>query len=400
MYKPIYIFIGLRYLYSPNLPNFKKILIILSIIGISISISSIIITISIINGFQNKFKNKVLSFIPHIIITNQYEKVKKSDFPKEVLKLHNIENITNFISKKVIIANKNEINMGEIIGIDEKDKKIIQNYNVKNIFKILNSKKNNIIIGIKLFKTLNININDKIKLILLPKKKENFIKNYFSMKFFQVIGTFSTNREVDDYQILMNKKNALNFFHYNKNYITGWRLWLKDPLKVDIQEIKNLNKKLIVLDWKMTAGELFQSIEIEKYIMFFFLILISLVAILNIVISLTIYVLEKKHSIAILQVQGLSYYKTILIFVVLSATLSIIGNLFGTLLSTILIIEKNFLKFLINMFFFDIDIPIIILPTQILIINLISILITILSTLYPIWYIVNSTSSKMLSHEQ
>ncbi|CAL4322684.1 FtsX-like permease family protein [Buchnera aphidicola] len=399
MYKPIYIFIGLRYLYNHNLPNFKKMLIILSIVGISISISSIIITISIINGIQNKFKNKVLSFIPHIIITNQYEKMKKSDFPEKMLKLKNIENITDFISKKVIIKSKNEINMGEIIGINKKDKNIIKNYNIKNIFNTLNSKKNNIIIGIELFKKLNIHINDKITLILLPKKKENFLKNHISVNLFQVTGVFSTNSEIDNYQILMNRKNALNFFHYNKNYITGWRIWLKNPLKLDTQKIKNLNKNFIILDWKMKIGELFQSIEIEKYIMFFFLILILLIATLNMVISLIIYVLEKKYSIVIFQSQGLSNYKIMLIFIILSSILSIIGNFFGTILSIILIIERDFLKFLINIFFFDVDIPIIILPTQILIINLISILITVFSTLYPIWHIVNSTPSKILSHE-
>ncbi|QCI24933.1 FtsX-like permease family protein [Buchnera aphidicola (Rhopalosiphum padi)] len=399
MYKPIYIFIGLRYLWNPHLPNFKKIITILSILGISIGISSTIVTISIINGFQNKFKNEILSFIPHIIITNKNRNVNKLDFPKEILKLKNVKKITNFISKKVIIEDKKEINIGEIIGIKTKNKKILENYNIKNVLYTLNSREYHAIIGKELAKKLHVNINDKIKLIVLPTSKKKFLKNRLNIQLFKITGVFSTNNEIDEYQILINEKNALNFLNYDQSSVTGWRIWLKDPFTLDIQKIKKLNKNFIVLDWKMKKGELFKAMQIENYIMLFFFILILLVAGFNIVISLTIHVLDKKNNISVFQSQGLPRYKIMLIFIVLGSSISIIGNLFGTIISIILIFQKDFLNFLINIFFIDIKIPIKIIPIQIFIINITSIFLTILSTLYPIWYAIKSMPSRILSDE-
>lgn len=399
MYKPIYIFIGLRYLWNPHLPNFKKIITILSILGISIGISSTIVTISIINGFQNKFKNEILSFIPHIIITNKNRNVNKLDFPKEILKLKNVKKITNFISKKVIIEDKKEINIGEIIGIKTKNKKILEDYNIKNVLYTLNSREYHAIIGKELAKKLHVNINDKIKLIVLPTSKKKFLKNRLNIQLFKITGVFSTNNEIDEYQILINEKNALNFLNYDQSSVTGWRIWLKDPFTLDIQKIKKLNKNFIVLDWKMKKGELFKAMQIENYIMLFFFILILLVAGFNIVISLTIHVLDKKNNISVFQSQGLPRYKIMLIFIVLGSSISIIGNLFGTIISIILIFQKDFLNFLINIFFIDIKIPIKIIPIQIFIINITSIFLTILSTLYPIWYAIKSMPSRILSDE-
>ena len=399
MYKPIYIFIGLRYLWNPYLPNFKKIIIILSILGISIGISSTIITISMVNGFQNKFKNDILSFIPHIIITDKNRNINKLNFPKETLKLKNVEEITDFISKKVIIENKNEINIGEILGINIRNEKNLESYNIKKFLHTLNSRKYNAIIGSELAKKMHVNINDKIKLIVLPTSKKKFLQNDLNIKLFKITGIFSTNSEIDEYQILINEKNALNFLNYDKNDITGWKIRLKDPFILNIQKIKKLNKNFIILNWKTKKGELFKAMKIEKYIMLFFFILILLVSGFNIVTSLTMNVLDKKNNISIFQSQGLSRYKIMLIFIILGATISIVGNLFGTIISIILIFQKDFLNFLIKTFFIDIEIPIEISLIQILTINITFIFLTILSTLYPIWYAIKSTPSRILSDE-
>lgn len=399
MYKPIFIFIAFRYLWHPHLPNFKKIITILSILGITIGIFSTIITISIINGLQSKFKYDVLSFIPHIIITNKNYNVNKLDFPKKILSLNNIEKITDFVSKKVIIEDKNEINIGEIVGVKKKNKNFLKNYNIKDILYTLNSNEYNAIIGKELSKKLHVNINDSIKLIVLPMSKKNFLKNNLNIRSFKITGIFSTNNEIDNYQILISQKNALNFLHYDSNHITGWRIWLKNPFNLDIKKIKTLNKKLIVLDWKTKKGELFKAMQIEKYIMLLFFILILLVAMFNVVISLTINILDKKNNIAIFQSQGLSRYKITLIFIFLGSIISIIGNLLGTIISIILIFQKDFLNFLVKKFFIDIEIPIEICFSQILTINIISILLTILSILYPIWYSIKSTPSRILSDE-
>ncbi|ALD15244.1 permease [Buchnera aphidicola (Aphis glycines)] len=399
MYKPIYIFIGLRYFWNRHLTNFKKIITILSIIGISIGITSIIITMSLVYGFQNEFKKSVLSFIPHLIITNKSYYINKSEFPKNILKLKNVKRVSSFISDKVLIQSKENITTGEIITFDKKDYNIFKCYNIHNYLYTLNEKQNNIILGKKLAEKLHVNINDSIKLIILPKIKKNFFKKKFNTRIFKITGLFNTNNDIDDYQIIINTKIAINFLNYYKNYITGWRVWLKDPFFLNINSFQIKKNNLIFLDWKTQQGELFKAIQIEKYIMFLFFVLILLIVGINIVITLTVNMIEKQNIIAILQTQGLCRKKIMLIFVTLGASTTIIGIFLGTLISFILIFQGKIINFLINTLFSDIDIPIKIFPFQILIVDITFAMISVASTLYPIWHITKSTPSKILSYE-
>ncbi|WP_178919177.1 ABC transporter permease [Buchnera aphidicola] len=399
MYKPIYIFIGFRYFWNSHLTNFKKIITILSIIGVSIGTASIIITMSLANGFQSEFKKNILSFIPHLIITNNSYYINESKFPKNILKLKNIQKVSGFISNKVLVQSKKNITIGEIITFKEENYNTFKTYNIKNYLYTLNSKEKNIILGKKLAEKLNVNINDSIKLIILPNNKKNFLKKKINAQLFKITGLFNTKNDIDGYQMLINTEIALNFLNYDKNYVTGWRVWLRDPFSFNINTFKIKENNLIFLDWKKQQGEFFKAIQIEKYIMFLFFILILLIVGINIVITLTVNIIEKQNIIAILQTQGLCRKKIMLIFVTLGASTTIIGNFLGTLISFILIFQGKIINFLINTLFSNVSVPIKIFPIQTLIVNIVFTLISILSTLYPIWSITKSTPSKILSYE-
>ncbi|CAL4326355.1 FtsX-like permease family protein [Buchnera aphidicola] len=389
MYHPIYIFIGLRYLWNSHLPRFKKFLTLLSVIGISISVTALIIIMSIMNGCEENFKKNVLSFIPHLIITNNMKYINKSEFPKNILKLNNIEKISDVIKKDVLVENKNNITIGEIVGIDN-DKNIV-NYNIKYISDLLKPNKYHAIIGKELSKKLHVKIGDKIKLILLS--------NNIKQKTFKIVNFFSTQNEIDYYQILINKQDSMNFLNYAKNYITGWRIWLKEPLSFNFEEIQKTVYPLILYDWTSQKGELFKAIKIEKYMMIFLFLLVLIVSVFNIFITFSIYIIEKKNTIAILKSQGLPDWKIMLIFITLGSSTSIFGSLLGTIISIVLIIENSFLQNFIQVLFDSTNIPIIIVPYQILFINIISIFITMFSTLYPSWKAIKTSPSRTLSNE-
>ncbi|WAI11498.1 MAG: lipoprotein-releasing ABC transporter permease subunit [Buchnera aphidicola (Macrosiphum albifrons)] len=399
MYKPISLFIAVRYLWNTHLPKFKKIITILSILAITVSTASLIIIMSIINGSEENFKKNVLSFIPHLIITNKNQYIKKSEFPENILKLHNIEKISDFISKEIIVQSENDAAMAEIIGIDNTDLFNVKNYGIKNVSDILKTGSYNIIIGEQLAKKLTVHIGDTLKLILLSNKKNYFSGQIFNQRMFKIISIFSTKSEVDYYQILMDKEDSLNFLNYSNNHVTGWRVWLKNPLSLNIKEIKKTTDKLVLLDWKIQKGEIFKAMKIEQYIMLFLFFLILLVAILNIFIILTVYIIEKKNAIAILKTQGLLNWKIMLIFIMFGSGTAIIGNILGTIISISLIIQNDFLKFCIKIFFNETDIPIIIEPYQVFIINILSTLFTIFSTLYPSWNAVRLKPSRILSND-
>ncbi|QCI21595.1 FtsX-like permease family protein [Buchnera aphidicola (Hyadaphis tataricae)] len=399
MYTPVYLFIGLRYLWNAHLPIFKKFITVLSIIGISISIASIIIIISIINGFEEHFKRHILSFIPHLIITNEQHCINKINFPKKILTLHNVKNVSECINHEVIIKSKNNFTMGELIGIDKQNYDNVQSYKIKHLFNLIKPYQKNVVIGIKLAKKLHVSIGDTIQLFFLKKKKNIFNTHFLKENNFTITAFFSTDSEADYYQIIMNKEDSLQFLKLPNNYVTGWRIWLKNPMYFNIDNIKNLTKNFIILDWKSQKGEVFKEMIIEKYIMFFLFFLIFLVSVLNIFITLTIHTIDKRNNIAILKSQGLSNWKIVLVFVILGSSTTVIGSVLGTITSIVLIIQHNFLISLIRLFFDEIDFSIYLIPNQIFFINFISIFITICATLYPSLNAIKMKPAKILSYE-
>lgn len=88
-----------------------------------------------------------------------------------------------------------------------------------------------------------------------------------------------------------------------------------------------------------------------------------------------------------------------LIFVIFGSSNAIIGNILGTIISIVLIVQNNFLKFFIDIFFDETNIPIIIIPSQVFLINIFSVLLAIFSTLYPSWNAVQLKPAKILSNE-
>ena len=81
------------------------------------------------------------------------------------------------------------------------------------------------------------------------------------------VGTFAANSEVDGYQMLVNIQDASRLMRYPAGNITGWRLWLDAPLKVDTLSQQTLPEGTKWQDWRERKGELFQAVRMEKNMM-------------------------------------------------------------------------------------------------------------------------------------
>ncbi|CAL4321975.1 FtsX-like permease family protein [Buchnera aphidicola] len=396
MYQPISFFIGLRYLWNKHLPTFKKIITILSILCISISVSALIIMISMMNGFKEEFKKNILYFTPHIIVTNKDRHVNRFMFPKQLLNVKEIIKFSDFISDEVIIHTHNNIIIGAILGINATNYTDIYRYSIQDVLCKLKSGYNNVIIGKKLAEKLHVKLGDHIKLIVSPSKNIQFPKNFLKEHIFKINDIFCTNNEVDYYQILINQDDAANLLNYPRNHITGWRLWFKNPLSINRHEIKKFTQKFTLLDWKIQKNTLFQAIKIETYIITVLLCLIVLVVICNIVITIMLCVTEKQKSIAILKAHGLKNWKIILIFFILSSSITIIGVVLGIVTSICLIMQKNFLMSFLKVFSNHNEISIIIDLSQIFFITNAILFLTILLNILPSWTIIKLQPVKIL----
>lgn len=125
--------------------------------------------------------------------------------------------------------------------------------------------KYNVILGEQLASQLGVNRGDQIRVMVPSASQFTPMGRIPSQRLFNVIGTFAANSEVDGYEMLVNIEDASRLMRYPAGNITGWRLWLDEPLKVDSLSQQKLPEGSKWQDWRDRKGELFQAVRMEKY---------------------------------------------------------------------------------------------------------------------------------------
>lgn len=125
--------------------------------------------------------------------------------------------------------------------------------------------KYNVILGEQLASQLGVNRGDQIRVMVPSASQFTPMGRIPSQRLFNVIGTFAANSEVDGYEMLVNIEDASRLMRYPAGNITGWRLWLDEPLKVDSLSQQKLPEGSKWQDWRDRKGELFQPYAWKKY---------------------------------------------------------------------------------------------------------------------------------------
>jgi len=235
-----------------------------------------------------------------------------------------------------VLQSARSVAVGVMLGIDPAQKDPLTPYLVNVKQTDLQPGKYNVILGEQLAGQLGVNRGDQIRVMVPSASQFTPMGRLPSQRLFTVIGTFAANSEVDGYQMLTNIQDASRLMRYPVGNITGWRLWLNEPLKVDTLSQQTLPQGTKWQDWRERKGELFQAVRMEKNMMGLLLSLIVAVAAFNIITSLGLMVMEKQGEVAILQTQGLTPRQIMMVFMVQGASAGIIGALLGAVLGALL----------------------------------------------------------------
>ena len=243
----------------------------------------------------------------------------------------------------------------------------------------------NVFLGNRLAETLGVKRGDQVRLIIPGVSQLTPMGRIPSQRLFTVAGIFQTNGEADTSELIVAQPDAARMLRYPTGNITGWRLYLDEPLQVDVASKQTLPEGLVWTDWRERKGEFFQAVRMEKNMMGLLLSLIIAVAAFNIITSLSLLVMEKQGEVAILKTLGLKRSKILTIFMIQGAGAGIIGTLIGTVLGTLLSSQLNVIMPLIGLLPRGVALPIVLDYPGILIIALCAMLISLLATLYPSW---------------
>ncbi|VEB60678.1 outer membrane-specific lipoprotein transporter subunit LolC [Salmonella enterica subsp. enterica] len=143
-----------------------------------------------------------------------------------------------------------------MLGIDPAQKDPLTPYLVNVKQSELQPGKYNVILGEQLAGQLGVNRGDQIRLMVPSASQFTPMGRLPSQRLFTVIGTFAANSEVDGYEMLVNIQDASRLMRYPAGNITGWRLWLDEPLQVDTLSQQTLPQGTKWQDWRERKGEL------------------------------------------------------------------------------------------------------------------------------------------------
>jgi lipoprotein-releasing system permease protein len=392
-------FISKRYLTSSNKEGFVSVISWFSFIGIALGVATLIIVMSVMNGFREELLTRLIGMRGHIIIQenisfmNNYESlVKKISSNKDVrLTLPIIERqgvvLAHNLAHGVMIRGIDPISIPQYDLLRDS----LQNYSVDAFVS------ESVFIGKKLATKLRVSVGDSITLIIpethvtafgsLPKQKRLIVRDIFEVGM----------NDFDKNMILIPLKSAQKIFKMPEqiDYIEVFGKQMNQAEKLCAQFQKELGNNYLVKEWQFKDSQVLHAVNVQRNVMFLILILIILVASFNIISGLIILVKDKTRDIAILRTMGMTRYSIMQIFLFVGSSIGIGGTLLGTTLGLVVSLNieniRQALQKLLGTELFDSEIYFLTqLPSKtdwhdVIFICGMSLVLSFLATLYPSW---------------
>ena len=381
----------------------------LAVTGLSIGVASLIIVMSVMNGFEKELQNRILGVVPHAIIFSE-EPIK--DYEVLIAKIKQNDQVLEavpFISFQALATYQTVSKGISINGIDveaEKRVSILPDYMIYGSLDDLN-KDNSIIIGSWLASYLGIFVGDKIN-ITTSDIKSSIIGSYPKSVSLEVVGIFELRAEIDQSLALISHDLAQKFKSLKKETLSI-RIKTSDLFIADKIAFDSItdNTGLVSSSWKETHGTLFEAIQFEKLLIGLMLFLIVGVASILVLSTIVMTVKSKEREVGILKTIGANNNQLVMIFFFQGLMVSMVGLIFGLLIGLLITLNlNNFITFLesllqrnlleayfINYFPYYIDYG------QILLICSLSFIFSVISSLLPALRVVKLNPIEILRHE-
>ncbi|MFC5488109.1 lipoprotein-releasing ABC transporter permease subunit [Dokdonella soli] len=342
MFRPLEVFIGLRYTRAKRRNHFISFISLVSILGIAVGVTALITVISVMNGFDKELKERILGMVAHATIEGVDETVR--DWP-QALKLAkengHVLGAAPYVERQAMLQGtrvSGAIIRGVMPALEPKVSDVDQHMR-KGRLDDLVAGHFDIVLGSELAMTLGVDVGDLVT-VFAPEFSATPIGAIPRMKRFTVVGIFEVGmQEYDSGLAVVNMQDAQTL--YRLDGPTGIRLKLDDmfqayPIGRDLA--RNLGSQYYrITDWMQGHSNFFKAVAMEKKVMFLILSLIVAVAAFNLVSTLVMLVTDKQADIAILRTLGQSpnsIMGTFMVQGILVGTLGIaLGVLFGVLLS-------------------------------------------------------------------
>lgn len=415
MFRPLSVFIGMRYTRAKRRNHFISFISLTSMVGLALGVLVMILVLSVMNGFDRELRTRILGMVPHATISSYQPIDDWQALATQVAKHPEVVAVAPFSQLQGMLTHSGGVQpvlVNAVLPEAEKNVSIIDQHMVQGRLDDLQSGEFGIVIGEITARRFRVNVGDKLTFIL-PEASVTPAGVFPRLKRFTVVGVFKVGAELDSSLALIHIGDAARLSRWQENQVEGVRLKLKDLFQAPqvAWEIASGfgSEDYVARDWTRSHGSLFQAIQMEKTMIGLLLLLIVAVAAFNIISTLVMVVTDKKADIAILRTLGMTPREIMLVFMVQGTVIGVVGTLIGGVLGVISALNvtawvaalENLLgqKFLSSDVYFINYLPSQLRVEDVVLICSAALLMSFFATLYPAWRAARTQPAEALRYE-
>jgi lipoprotein-releasing system permease protein len=409
--------IGQRYLRAGHGNRFVSFISVISMVGVAIGVAVLIVVLSVMNGFEQELRGRILSLTSHATISSgaggladwQAAARRAQENPQIVA-------TAPYIEEQVLMIAGDKSTGAIVTGVlpgEERKVSAIADRMHTGSFDALAPGEYGIVLGDELAGALGIALGDRV-VVATPQPVITPVGVTARMRGFKVVGTFNSGYyEYDRNLAYIHLADAARLYRMG-GLVTGLRLKLEDMFLAP-QVVRDFAMSMqdgalyYVDDWTRKHANFFRSIQLTKSVMFLILLLVVAVAAFNIISTLVMVVKEKQADIAILRTVGARPSSILAIFVIQGTVIGVIGTLAGVLLGVLISVNLETLvhgleallgtRFMDAKVYYMDDLPASVQWPDVLKICFTAFVLCGLSTLYPSWRAARTEPARALRHE-
>ena len=415
MFRPLELFIGLRYTHTKRRTHFISFISLTSMLGIALGVMALITVLSVMNGFETELRSRILGMASHATITTfdgtlddwQSLDDRVTGEPQVMAAAPYVRGETMLsLGKRASGA----VLRGVLPGVEGRVSDVVQHI-IDGDIELLKAGEYGIILGRELALALGAGVGDAVT-VVSPQIRVGPTGIMPRLRRFTVVALFEVGMfEYDRGVALVHIDDAARLFRL-EDRVTGLRLKLDDVFDaptVSRQLYERLRGDYLIEDWTRRHANFFRAVKTEKRVMFIILTLIVAVAAFNIVSTLIMVVTDKRADIAILRTLGASPRSIMLIFIIQGVVIGVLGTALGVAggvalalnIETIVPAIENFfnVQFLSADVYYISDVPSELHWDDVWRMASVALGLSLLATLYPAWRAARTHPAEALRYE-
>lgn len=400
MFSSVEWMIALRYMRARRAEGFISVIAGFSLMGIALGVATLIIVLSVMNGFRGELLDRILGLNGHIAVVSSTGTLSDYDrLAERVRTVDGVLSVTPLVEGQILATNGGRAAGALVRGLTPEAlaarPSIAGNIRLGALSHFRGS--DTVMMGSRLARTLGVLVGDKVTLVS-PRGTVTAFGTVPRMQAYRVVATFEVGMfEFDSSFIFMPLAAAQEYFRLGDT-VNQLEVFVEDPDAFQAQRraiggVVDLHHRLF--DWQQANSSFFNALQVERNVMFLILTLIILVAAFNIISSLIMLVKDKGSAIAILRTVGASRGMVMRVFFIVGTSIGVVGTIAGAILGLVfsenIEVIRRWLEALTGTELFAAEIyflsqlPAEVDPGEVVMVISMALGLSILATLYPSW---------------